>query len=327
MAPVIRAAEPSDRPAIFRLFARVFGVEVQPEEWVWKYDRNPFRAVSAVAVAEGERIVGYYGGFATRYRGAEGSLPGVSAVDVMTDPSARTLGNRGLFRTMGEEAYRLNAALGIPFYFGFPNERARVMGERLLGYRSIEPSGLLVRPLWKPRASALVRLKKRIAGLTIVRGERFGEAHSSLAERLHTSPGWRTDRSANVLNWRFFERPNVPYHTLQLFDRRGNSCGYAVLRVVEGRALVVDLQIFPERRTNLSVLLEAIASESVAIGASIVEIRLPRGGSLAVRLREELGFEDAPSDAHFEVRPLDAAFDIDRAGRGFDYRYIDHDIF
>jgi hypothetical protein len=40
-----------------------------------------------------------------------------------------------------------------------------------------------------------------------------------------------------------------------------------------------------------------------------------------------MGFTRAATDTHFEVRPLDAAFDLARAAATFDYRFLDHDIF
>ncbi|HEV8267796.1 MAG TPA: GNAT family N-acetyltransferase [Thermoanaerobaculia bacterium] len=322
MGYLTRPAAAADRPGVLALFPSAFGAGADPEEWRWKYDRNPFQAASIVAV-EGERVLGFYGGFATRYRGAEGSLPGVSAVDVMTDPDARSLGHRNVFRQIGETYARANAALGIPFYFGFPNERHRHVGERLIGYRPVEPAGERARSI--PAAGFVGRLRRRLFRVRV--NERFGRSHESLAEILHARGGWRTDRSAATMSWRFFERPNVAYQVVELRSLAGRSRGFAAVRIVSDRALLVDLQLADESSGDLGDLLDAV-SVSIAGGpARTLEVRSPSTLLLARRLTGEMGFVERASDCHFEVRPLDPGFDLERAARSFDYRFSDHDVF
>ncbi|HTS02943.1 MAG TPA: GNAT family N-acetyltransferase, partial [Thermoanaerobaculia bacterium] len=162
---MLRPSAPSDRPALLRLFREAFGSDASPAEWEWKYDRAPHRAVS-VGAFEGARALGYFGGLGTRFRGASGDLPGLSAVDVMTAPSARALGRRTLFQELGETFFRLNGEAGAPFVLGFPNDRHRRAGERTLSYLSIEPAAQWERPAARP---GLVRgLRRRFR--RIVRG-------------------------------------------------------------------------------------------------------------------------------------------------------------
>jgi len=118
VALVFRPSEPADRPAILSLFRAAFKADTDPRDWAWKYDANPRRAVSVVAV-DGGRLVGFFGAMGTRYRGAGGDLPGTSAVDVMTDPQARSLGKTALFKELGDAFRAVNAEAGIPFDFGF----------------------------------------------------------------------------------------------------------------------------------------------------------------------------------------------------------------
>jgi hypothetical protein len=58
-----------------------------------------------------------------------------------------------------------------------------------------------------------------------------------------------------------------------------------------------------------------------------MEIRAGSASRLAARLAAEFGFVPGEADCHFEIRPLDPAFDAPAAGRAFDYRYADHEIF
>lgn len=322
MAVLVRLAEPRDRAAIHRLFRAAFGCDADPEVWEWKYDRNPNPAPSAVAL-DGDRALGYYGGCGTRYRGAGGSFPGASAVDVMTDPEARTLGHRSLFRDVGEEFCRLCREAGIPFYFGFPNERARIIGERTLGYCSVEPAGLWVRSAGPP--SFLGRLRRRLLQRRI--GASFSTGHDALADALHARPGWRTDRSKRTLDWRYAPHAGATYRIVELLDRRAESRGYAIVRLVLERALLVDLEVLNEESGDVGDLLEAVSGSLEGSGATRLELRAATSSRLAGRLEAEFGFVRESADCHFEIRPIDPGFDALAAGRAFDYRFADHEIF
>jgi hypothetical protein len=319
---VFRQAQPKDRPAIFRLFRAAFVSDPDPAVWEWKYDRNPNPAPAAVAF-DGERALAYYGGCGTWYRGAAGEFPGASAVDVMTDPEARALGHRSLFRGVGEEFCRLCREAGIPFYFGFPNDRARIIGERTLGYLSVEPAALWVKPI--SQLSLLARLRRRFLHARV--GECLSGAHDALADVLHARPGWRTDRSRTTLEWRFAPHGGAAYRIVELLGPRGASRGYAVLRLAGDRALLVDLQLRIESSGDVGDLLEAVCGALEGTSAVRLELRAPSHSPLAARLAGEFGFAAAPSDCHFEIRPLDPAFDALSAGRAFDYRFADHEIF
>jgi hypothetical protein len=316
-----RPAEAADRPALFALFAVAFGSPADPDTWRWKYDRNPNAAPSTVAVEDG-RVVGFYGGFGTRYRGSEGTRPGVSATDVMTDPKARRLGRQGLFRTLVAAWNRQCGEAGIPFGFGFPNARHLLVGVRTTGYNAIEPVVEWALPLGV--SSPLAHPRRRFA--RIVSGEPFGPAHEPLAEALHAREGWRTDRSRAVLNWRYGERPGSPYRAFQLLDLRGRSRAYAVLRVVGDRALLVDLQAEDEGSGAVADLLGAVSRALGGTPARSLELRAASRSTLAARA-PELGFSPRASDTTLAMRTFLPGVDLERASRGFDYRFGDHEIF
>jgi hypothetical protein len=318
-----RPATKDDLPALRALFRAAFSSELAEDDWLWKYHAGPNPSRSILAL-DGDRAIGFYGGWGTRYIGAEGVFPGASATDVMTDPAARALGHKALFKEMGEAYCVLNAEAGAPFYFGFPHERARIVGERLLGYRAVERAGQLRRalPLPNPRGF-LARLRRS----RVARIARVDEAHDALAEAVHGRSGWRTDRSRAVVNWRFTTRPGVEYRLYQETDARGRSRAFAAVRLVMERALLVDLQASDENGGPLADLLLGISDDIAGTPAARLELRCPQKGVLAARLRAELGFTDEESDTHLEVRHLLPSFDLDRAAPLFDYRFSDHDVF
>lgn len=110
-------------------------------------------------------------------------------------------------------------------------------------------------------------------------------------------------------------------------DGRGRSRGYAVVRVVRERAVLVDFQLANERSGEFGDLLDAVSRDLDGTGASKLEFRAPSSGLLASRAREEFGFAVEPSDTTLEVRAVDPAFDLASAAKVFDYRALDHDIY
>jgi len=316
----VRPVTEADRPALLALFRAAFKAEAPAEDWAWKYDRCPHAAVSVGAFDAGIAI-GFFGGLGTRYRGREGDLPGLSAVDVMTAPSSRVLGRRTLFQRVGSEFFEQNGAAGAPFVLGFPNDRHRLAGERTLGYVSVEPAAEWTRSIGRP--GLLARLRRR--RLRHRRGTSVSAGHDALAEILHARAGWRTDRSRTSLAWRL-ARPGVSYDVHELLDGRGHSTAYAALRTVAGQALLVDLQAADEGGGAVGDLLDAIADALAGTGARTLVLRAGSGSGLAARAAE-FGFAPADTDTHFTVRPFDPAFDVNRAARAFDYRFLDHDVF
>jgi len=316
----IRPVTTADRPALLALFRAAFGAEAPAEDWAWKYDRCPHAAVS-VGAFDGGIALGFFGGLGTRYRGRDGDLPGLSAVDVMTAPSARALGRRTLVQRGGSEFFDRNGAAGAPFVLGFPNDRHRLAGERTLGYVSVEPAAERTRPIL--RSGLLARLRRR--RLRHRRGTSVSAGHDALAEVLHARAGWRTDRSRTSLAWRL-ARPGVSYDVHELLDARGRSTAYAVARLVGDRALLVDLQAADEEGGAVVDLLDAVAHSFSGTPARTLALRAGSASRLAARAAE-LGFAPAVTDTHFTVRPFDPAFDVNRAARAFDYRFLDHDVF
>ena len=319
MEPYLRPLIPADVPALLDLSAEAFGHSASEGEWAWKYFERPFHATSLVADVDG-RPAAFFGAWATRYRGNGIDLPGLAAGDVMSGRAARALGRHGVFRCLALRFFEENATAGAPFVFGFPNDRHRRTGERLLDYVEVERCGAF--------ETAAESLPRRRLGLfrRVVRGAPFGRGHAALAEALHDRAGIRTDRSAPTLTWRFRQRPGVDYDIVQLLDLAGRSRGYAVVRAEGALARLVDLQVRDEEGADLPELLWAVAASALPAGTRAVAFRAPRAGLMARRLTTELGFVEGSTDCSFTVRKLGPGFDPESA-RAFDYRFSDHDVF
>lgn len=319
MEPGLRLLRPEDFPALVALSKEAFGAAIPEAEWPWKYGDAPFRAPSLVAERDGA-LLGFFGAWATRYRGAGVDLPGVAAVDVMTGRAARALGRLGVFRRLALAFFAANGEAGAPFVFGFPNDRHRETGERLLDYVEVERCGALEAPPSRLPSRRLAPFRR------VARGVPFGRAHAPLAEALHARPGLRADRSAPSVEWRFRRRPGVAYDVVQLLDLLGRSRGYAAVRLYGPVARLVDLQVRDEEGADLPDLLSAVAASALPSGTAAVSVRLPRSGLLARRLAGELGFGEGTTDCSLTVRRLREDADLG-AARLFDYRFSDHDVF
>ena len=158
-----------------------------------------------------------------------------------------------------------------------------------------------------------------------MRGTSLSPGHAALAGALHARAGWRSDRSAATLAWRY-ARPGVAYDLFELLDRRGDSRAYAAVRLVGDRALLVDLQAADEAAGDVADLLDAVGE---------AHVDGPHGRSSCAQGVRPSSRRAPPSsasprsatDTHFTVRSLDPAFDVDAAARAFDYRALDHEIF
>lgn len=140
----IRPATEADVPALGALFTEVFRADRPEEVWLWKYFRNPRGAASFVCEAAG-RLVTHCGGTPVRFRDYAREYLALQSTDFMSSPSyPGGIGRGGVFVRTTERFFA--ACCGpsrAPVVYGFPGERHRVLGERLLGYRPVEPVGEL----------------------------------------------------------------------------------------------------------------------------------------------------------------------------------------
>jgi Acetyltransferase (GNAT) domain len=288
----IRTATAADAPGVRRIFAAAFGRELTAEEWEWKYPRNPDGWISVVAEAEG-RIVGHYGGWPMRaiIGGRERTI--MSLGDVITEKSVRALGGRrNVFRSMAERMFAILRERDIPFGFGFPNPRAFVVGERLLGYRAHFP----VREIVFDLPPALPRASDAVAS------EWVDTSFDGLWERARGLLRCGLVRDRQRMNWRYHARPDRYYRFVTVRDSDGDLA-LGVLSLAGDSALVVDALLGDPSPATSRRLFHALSGEAAAMGARRLVFWETPGGPLAA-----LAGRHRRSDFHGVVRDAGYAF-------------------
>lgn len=220
---IIRPAEPDDIPLLSALFHEAFGTERHPAVWAWKYfgERS---SVSYVCEADG-RIVAHCGGIPVQFRDGGAQYTAFQSVDFMSSPSyAGGAGGGGVFvrtvRRMFEECCGPTRA---PLVYGFPGERHRMVGERLLGYTALEPvhefrleaAELATEP--RPLDSKFLRLFRR------------------------PRPEFGAIRDEPYLRWRYLFHPFHQYVVVTVTTGPLRQRTAALLRSLDDRLILMEL--------------------------------------------------------------------------------------
>ena len=217
---------PADFDDIVALFQQVFGHELSPALWHWKYGAGRGNAVMA---RKDGKAVAHYGGM---YRDivVGGRRERVAQIcDVMVQSQERgVLTRQGPFFLMGASWPEIYGPLG----FGFPTHRAMKVAEKMGLYTQV---GQMAEVRWPP-AKTRFRLATRIRPL-----ERGRASDRALVEPLWSAMAHDLRGSAvGVKDWAFLERryfshPHNHYEVLVVTARlTGKALGVIVLRRLEG---------------------------------------------------------------------------------------------
>lgn len=125
-----------DEKSIIDLFNRVFDSSMTLEEWEWKYKKNPAVTAPAdwITVLEKDgRIVGHFASMPFDVKYKNKTVKSGQAIDTMLDPTEK-MGIKFLY-----ELYKCHLAANTRplFGFGFPNEKAYLIGKKFLGYQNL----------------------------------------------------------------------------------------------------------------------------------------------------------------------------------------------
>ena len=229
----LRHMRKQDYLEIAVLFQEVFGHDLSPELWEWKYANGHGNAV--LASRDGV-LVAHYGGM---YR--EILLCGkpdwaYGGSDVMVHPK-----ERGVMTRQGP--FLLTAATTAELYgpvaFGFPTERAMLVAERMGLYTK---AGQMAEIRWEPAAPRL-RLGTRVRALR----------HGNAADQALVDGLWKAmafdlqDSVVGVRDWKFmdhryFDHPHNKYEVLAVVSRwTGKALGVMVLRRLETCCELLDV--------------------------------------------------------------------------------------
>ncbi len=280
-AVVSRLYRPGDEDGIMRLFREVFGRDMTAVEWHWKYRGGASEKVySSIAVMDNGEVVAHYGGVPHRMIHQGKEMFGLAIGDVMVHPKLRGL---KLFKKTAElvpeEAVRNNIFLG----YGFPNERALRLPEKLGLYEKIEDVYEAIKE---------VRFRKT-AGRYFFRFSPLSFDDSridSLWNEVKASLRLAVVRDREYLTWRYQKHPIYSYELWGLQKRWGGRLlGLAVMRRDGDRMLLVD---FVGPFEMLKNLLMKVENYTWTAGSKLLVLWHPE--FLNSRL-SALGFTIAPS--------------------------------
>lgn len=237
-----------------RLFADVFGHEMTAAHWQWKYGdgRGLGIGVWQTATNDGERLVdpplvAHYGGLVRNILYFGRPTRALQCGDVMVATEGRgTLSRQGPVFLSAASCLEHEIGYGTRHFagFGFPNERAYRLPERLGLYAEV---GRMLELVWPARAArpALRLAVRRLNLLDAAADARMNACWNAMQSGLdHAIVGVR---DAHYLRQRYCAHPDKSYQ-IHFVQRRfgGAPLGLLVLRVAndEGKGLrceVLDL--------------------------------------------------------------------------------------
>ncbi len=236
----LQILEKIQTPEMFSLFKKTFHHDMTPATWQWKYGSNSGREIG---IWRDNQLIAHYGGVSRKILFFGRPQTAVQIGDVMVDTSERgTLTRKGPFFLMAATFLERYIGYGKPYLigFGFPNERAMKVAERLGLYaeagRMIEFSwGTRSRfPLWGTRLHPIGREQTDFA-ITIA-----DQCWQHMAADLQTAV--IGVRDWQYLQHRYLDHPNQQYQIILVKNRFNQRArGILVLRYDPEGCEIVDL--------------------------------------------------------------------------------------
>lgn len=234
-----RVLQHADMEGVRDLFREVFREEMSPELWRWKYDRDFSKG--AVVLKDG-RIVAHYGGLGRRVLLCGEEMLSVQIGDVMVAPSVRqsVRSNSPFFLayTTFVDAY-VGYGKFFPFGFGFPNDRAFRIAEKLGFYAGV---GSMSEASWQAQRSKRAWFCKaepvtrdslaQQAPLIDALWQRMAAEHREHVIGI---------RDAGYMEYRYLQRPGKDYRLLLVKHRlTGAPQALLVLQERQDRLYLLD---------------------------------------------------------------------------------------
>jgi predicted N-acetyltransferase YhbS len=246
----IREYKNSDMNGINVLFNNVFKWLRSDREWSWKFLENPHGDPLIIVAETGGRIVGHYALLPRKIQCFGNDRTAYQEVDLMIDPDYK---KGGLFRKLGEVAYREAINRGAMFTFGFPNQTSLPLGTRILKWRAIGKIPLytlLLNPLdVLDRRDSKLRIPKPmqwpVTACTrrILQTKFHSDIHCSESDRIPVGvvnqfktvaipKEFTFERDESYLNWRYQGESSNQYRILIAGDSLSPQ-GCAVLSLTD----------------------------------------------------------------------------------------------
>jgi glycosyltransferase involved in cell wall biosynthesis len=268
----LRAYRAEDRDALMDLWQLVFGKEMDPKVWDWKYGLCPYPVLSLVCLnAEGQPVVFYAGiAYPCRHYGRYGEL--VHLVDNMTHPGYRQMiaGRKGLFLETARHFFIENETAGdCRYFYGFPGERNHKLAKLFLNGRDFHsgPAYLVYDLPEKPAMHSGGVFAKQLKLPSPARLDAFWH-------RVSVHYPVSVIRDHRFLQWRYFRHPVNTYRFYASKDFTGRYNAWIVAMQEEETLILVDMLFAPWSR-GVSGLLTRIRKAAMAAGIRKIVTWLP----------------------------------------------------
>ena len=209
---VIRRYEDRDEDDVVRLLGRSLGKDADERYralFRWKHFANPAGpSLAWVAEVDG-RLAGYRAFLRWRFRGPDGPVESVRAVDTATSPEHRGM---GVFRRLTEHGLARLAPEGVSFIFNTPNDQSRP-GYLKMGWAAVGRAPVRVRPravgtvprILTARAPAVLWSVPTDVGVPSAEVLASRELEDAVAALPAAGPpgAMETDRTRSFLRWRY----------------------------------------------------------------------------------------------------------------------------
>ena len=268
----VEDAKPEHKKQILELFKAVFGQEITPEHWHWKYAGG---RGAGIVVWEGDKIISFFGGMERRiiFKG-QPKMAFQCGDSMVAEKHRGTLSKRGPFFLSCAAFLDKFLGYGRPYLisYGFPNERAMRLAERLKMYTQI---GTMVDVSWPAKSD------------TIFSAEAFSfdsPRHVETLENLWSSMASEfCDRAIGIrdpayMRHRYHNHPALDYQLNLVYRHDENhALGLLVTRQVEDRLMLVDVVCRKQGLRNLVSFGRSLASSSnsTALYGWLTEVDCP----------------------------------------------------
>lgn len=311
----------------------------------WRFEANPMpSSVFTVArVIKTNAVVGIIAFIAVRMNLFGRLITGYQAMDNVVDPTCR---KQGLFSRQVDAFYAVSSQLKTPLLYGFPNKNAAHGWFAKLGWRRLGSPPFLIKPL---RSGYFVKrflrrdvrlldfplcFSRRLKNTRIKTIERFDNGADALWDVFVSKINCAVTRSADYLNWRLKDHPQVEYTTKGIYSERDGALeafiSYIVYEKHGGRVgYVMEALCLPGKEAALRELFRYALAECIEQKADVL-LAWCLEHSPNYRVYRQAGFlpfpeKIRPIELHFGYRSLASDGDLDLSFKDWYLSYLDTD--
>lgn len=322
----IRRAVPEDFPRIYETVDAAFGTRRPPSLFDWMYLRNPSGLARFWIMTERSsgQVVRSVGGFPWPIRRGTQVLRGTMGADSATHPDWQRQGLARMMRPPTQiEWDRSVVSIGGPnrssraFVKNTAGSEEALLGRLRAGVLPLDEKRLLARAGLSPRMTAVFSPALRtLSSVASVFGNRNGssvdtqEVHrfdtrfDPVTIRYMQTPFYWCPHNATFLNWRYLDHPTEPYFAFAVIER-DEPLAYAVARIDEEEASIVEFVADPSARAVQRALLRSVLERARATGSGWLRFeaspRFPHWGFFTLA-----GFLPVPSPNYVDLYAMEA---------------------